>query len=253
MSSVGLVVPAYRPDIGRLADYVRTLDERLSPAAVRVEIDAPEPVALDRLADLPATVNAAPSRRGKGAAVAAGFQALAGDDGIEVLAFADGDASTPVGSVDAVLGAVGRADLAVGSRRHPDAVVDGHQTRVRRRLGDGFAWLARRCLDASLFDYQCGTKALTAEAWRAIEPHVAAPGFAWDVEVIAVADALGHRVEEVPIRWRDRPGSTVAPVRGSASMARGLLSARWRARRVRAARAGRRPARELPAPADRVR
>jgi glycosyltransferase involved in cell wall biosynthesis len=228
--SLGIVVPAYRPDVDLLATYVRSLDESLAPAALRIELDAPRPGVVDALAALPATVNAVPERRGKGAAVTAGFEALETD----VLAFVDADGSTPVESVTEVVAPplAGETDLAVGSRRHPDSEVRSHQTLARRRLGDAFAWVARRLLDADLHDFQCGAKALTRETWDAVRSHLYEPGFAWDVELVAMTAALDRRIVEVPIVWEDRPGSTVSPLSTAVSMGQGLLVARHRARRL---------------------
>ncbi|MFB6281542.1 MAG: glycosyltransferase [Haloferacaceae archaeon] len=235
MARVGVVVPAYRPNATRLVAYCRSLVERLDPATVRVELDAPTAATLEALEGVPGrvTVNAVGRRRGKGAAITAGFEAL--DGGIDVYAFADADGSTPADSVADVIAPVvaGEADLAAGSRRHPDADVAAHQTLARRFMGDCFAWLARRVLDTALYDYQCGAKALTAGTWRAVRRHLHEPGFAWDIELIAAAGALDRRIVEVPVRWEDRPGSTVSPVRSSLGLARGLLLARHRAGRLR--------------------
>jgi hypothetical protein len=229
--SVGLVVPAYRPDVDRLREYVGSVDETIGPAAIRIEWDAPRQGAPDELADLPAEINTVPERRGKGAAVTEGFEALATD----VLSFADADGSTPATELESVIEPVlvGDTDLAAGSRRHPDAEVMTHQTRTRRYLGDAFAWLARRMLDADLYDYQCGAKAVAADGWERVRGHLYEPGFAWDVELIAMAGALDLRVEEVPVEWYDRPGSTVSPVATSLELGQALLSARHRAKRLR--------------------
>lgn len=248
-TSLGVVVPAYRPDVDRLVSYVGELDERLQPDKLRIELDAPHGGVPADLADLSetVTVNTAPDRRGKGAAVTAGFEAL----GTDVLAFVDADGSTPARSLADVLDPLAdAADLAVGSRRHPDARVTSHQTFVRRRLGDGFAWLARRFLDVGLYDYQCGAKGLTSEAWRDVRLHLYEPGFSWDVELVAVTSALDLRIAEVPIEWQDQPGSTVDPVDAVVDFARTLLIARHRARRLKdsplhdaiAARRGKKPA-----------
>ena len=232
---VGIVVPAYRPDTDRLSAYLRALADWLSPAVIRVELDAPRPGVRDRLAPLPDGVELAVAgrRRGKGTAITAGFEAIV--DRVGVLGFADADGSTPADSFAAVVDRVrdGRADLAAGSRRHPDADVLSHQTLARRRLGDGFAWLARRFLDEALYDYQCGAKALTADAWRAVRSHLYEPGFAWDIELIAVASALEYAVAEVPVRWEDHPGSTVSTVDTTLRLARALVTSRHRARLLR--------------------
>ena len=228
MTSVGIVVPAYRPDVELLAAYVHTLDEEVDPAEIRIEIDAPFEGVEETLSALPATVNAVDGRRGKGAAITAGFEALDTD----VLAFADADGSTPAESVADVIAPVveGRAELAAGSRRHPKADVRSHQTYARRWLGDGFAWLARRLLTVGLYDYQCGAKAIDADAWERVRLHLYEAGFSWDIELIAMAGAFDCRVVEIPVVWEDQPESTVSPVRTSWELFRALLSVRHRAK-----------------------
>jgi len=234
VQSVGIVVPAFRPDVDRVRSYVAALDDRLDPAEIRIELDDPNAGVPERLADLPATVNAVPYRRGKGAAITAGFEAIDTD----VRSFADADGSTDVDSFARIVDRVssGTADLAVGSRRHPDATVHSHQTFARRFLGDGFAWLAGHLLAVSLHDYQCGAKAITADGWNLVRDHLYDAGFAWDVELVAIAGALDLDVAEVPIDWEDRPGSTVSPVRTSLNMGTALLRARHRAKRIRNSR-----------------
>lgn len=235
MSRLGVVVPAFRPDAPQLEAYLRDIVEELSPETVRVEFDDPDPETLEAITalSLPGVViNAVPYRRGKGAAITAGFEALDAD----LLAFADADGSTTASELGRVIDALEGADVAAGSRRHPGSYVVGHQTLARRLLGDGFAWLARRLLEAELYDYQCGAKAITADAWNRVRKHIYEPGFAWDVELLAMAAALDLHVAEVPIRWEDKPGSTVSPVRTSLSMAKALFVARHRAKRLQNSR-----------------
>ena len=229
-TTVGVVIPAYRPEVTELRRYVTAITETLAPETVVIELDAPEPGIEAELSDLPAVIETVPYRRGKGAAITAGFEYLETD----VLAFADADGSTPAESLASVVDPVtaGEADLSVGSRRHPDSEVASHQTFARRFLGDGFAWLAGTLLSVSLYDYQCGAKAITADGWNQVRSHLYEPGFAWDVELAAIAGALDLRVLEVPIHWEDRPGSTVSPVRDSLALFRALLSARHRAKQL---------------------
>lgn len=234
MTRLGVVVPAYRPDVARLEAYLDDLLATLDPAALRVELDAPDHETVEAISgfDLPVEVHAVPYRRGKGAAITQGFEATDADR----LAFVDADGSTPPSELARVLEALESADVAVGSRRHPDARVIGHQTFARRFLGDGFAWLARRLLAAKLYDYQCGAKALTADAWRQVRSHLYEPGFAWDLELVTMAAALDLRISEVPIVWEDMPGSTVDTVSTSLSLGAALFTARHRAMRLQDSR-----------------
>jgi hypothetical protein len=235
MSTLGVVVPAFRPDRRRLEAYLRAVAEELQPDVLRVEIDDPRPAVLEDIAGFGIPIvetNAVPYRRGKGAAITAGFEALETDR----LAFADADGSTAATELRRIVGALDDADVAAGSRRHPDATVTSHQTLARRYLGDGFAWLARRLLDADLYDYQCGAKAITAEAWETVRSHLYEPGFAWDVELLAMAAALGLDVEEVPIEWEDKPGSTVDPLSTAVDLGAALLTARHRSKRIQDSR-----------------
>ncbi|PSQ18882.1 dolichol-P-glucose transferase [Halobacteriales archaeon QS_8_69_26] len=235
MTSVGLVVPAFRPDPETLAAYVEELDEELD-ARIRIEVDDPDPAVEEALQDVPAEVNAVDTRGGKGAAITRGFEALV--DGVEVLGFADADGSTPAPSVGDVLAPVesGDADLAVGSRRHPDSDIRSHQTITRRRMGDAFARVAGRLLDVELYDYQCGAKALSSDTWRAVRPHIYESGFAWDIELVAMTAALGRSVREVPVTWVDKPDSTVSPLPTALELGRALLRSRHRAKRLAGSR-----------------
>ena len=225
--SLGIVLPAYDPDTDRLARYVDALHETLAPETISVELDAPDERTRSAVANLGVELHTVPYRRGKGAAVTAGFESLDTD----VRCFLDADGSTPAHAAGEIIARVGDG-LAVGSRRPPGSNVVGHQTVARRFLGDGFAWVARRLLAADLYDYQCGAKAITAEAWTDVRDHLYEPGFAWDIELVAMTAALGYDVREVPIEWEDAPGSTVDPLRTAVDMGRALVAARHRAKRV---------------------
>lgn len=228
-ATIGVVVPAYRPTVPVLTSHVEALRSTIDPAAILVVLDDPKDGVPERVRESGARVDVSQQRRGKGQAIAAGFDAL----GTDRLAFSDADASTPAGSLADVIDALDHADVAIGSRRHPEASVEVHQSQVRRRLGDVFARVARRVLAVDAYDFQCGAKAVTAPAWDRVGDHLRETGFGWDVELVAVADALGCRIVEVPVRWRDQPGSSVPPVRTAVDLGRALVSTRVRTANLR--------------------
>lgn len=228
--SLGIVIPAYRPDLDELIPYVYDLDKQLKPSKIQIELDSPSEGVVEQLSDLPATVSTVPYRRGKGAAITAGFEDMKTD----ILAFVDADGATPASEMALVVDGINeyKADIITGSRRHPDANVVTHQTFTRRRLGDAFAWLARRMLPIKLYDYQCGAKAITADSWELLRVHLYESGFAWDIELITMADALDLNVVEVPIKWYDRSDSTVSTVQTPVELAHALFTIHNRAKQL---------------------
>ncbi|WP_081909161.1 glycosyltransferase [Haloferax prahovense] len=224
-SSVGVVIPAYDPDLLTLERYIENIRQVLSPDVIRVEIDSPRKSHVERLDEI-VEVNASTSRRGKGSAIMEGFDALDTD----ILAFADADGSVPAPSLDDIVYQIkqGTTDVSIASRRHPSSNIVAHQTVVRRLLGDAFAFAARKMLPTQCRDYQCGAKALTAEAWEAVGHHCYEPGFAWDLEFVSVAGSLGYEIAEIPVEWEDHPDSTVSPVSTSIELATALIDVKRR-------------------------
>lgn len=235
--TVGIVIPAYKPEVSRLVSYATSLLHKIDSAEIRIELDDPASDVDLHTTSLPEaiSVNKESQRRGKGAAITHGFEML----DTEYLAFTDADGSTPVESVEDVISALSSTSISVGSRRHPDALIEAHQTVFRRLLGDGFAWSARRLLDVQLSDYQCGVKAIRKEAWQRIRGHLYQPGFAWDIEFVAKAHSFGYNITEVPITWHDNAGSTVDPVTTTLELARTLLQLRFRSYSLKIAQLGR--------------
>jgi hypothetical protein len=231
LMGVGIVIPAYKPDPSQLVSYASSLLDGVDAAVVHIELDDPTgDVDIDETSvseDI--SINKESYRRGKGAAITHGFEKIK----TEYLAFTDADGSTPVESVKEVVSGLSSTHVCVGSRRHPDAIIEAHQTVFRRFLGDGFAWSARRLLDVQLSDYQCGIKAITREAWQKVRTHLYEPGFAWDIELVAIAHALGYDITEIPITWHDNAGSTVNPLTTTVELGRTLLQLRFRTRSLR--------------------
>lgn len=225
--TLGIVIPAYDPDPARLDRYAGGLLRELGPERLRIELDAADEsvaAALDRPG---VEVHAVDRRRGKGGAITDGFEALDTD----VVAFVDADGATRIGSVRSIVEAVGDgADVAVGSRRHEEAEVTG-RSRYREALGVGLSVLARGVLDVRLGDYQCGAKAFRRSAWEAVRSDLQQEGFAWDLEVLALAGDHGLDVQEVPVRWHDEGDSSVDVLSAVREFSEALVSIQRRSPR----------------------
>ena len=224
--SIGVVIPAYKPDIDRLEKYIKELEKSLRPKTILIEIDAPTKEDLKRLNQTSAKVEWSPTRMGKGAAITRGFNKLEE----EVLVFVDADGSVPVTSVIDVCDPIvnSNADLSVGSRRHPDSNIKSHQKKMRKLLGDGFSILAKKCLKVKLYDYQCGVKAIDRKTWDKIKKYVRQEKFAWDIEIISLVSMSQNKIIEIPITWEDHPSSTVNVIPTVVDLILATVVIRWK-------------------------
>jgi dolichyl-phosphate beta-glucosyltransferase len=66
-------------------------------------------------------------------------------------------------------------------------------------------------------DTQCGFKLFEAQAAREVFGRQRLEGFGFDVEVLFLAERLGYRAVEVPVRWNNVVGTKVSMWRGAAA------------------------------------
>ncbi len=209
-----VVVPVYNEE-ARLGATLRALTAHTATLPLRVRITVVDNGSVDRSAEVVDEVaERGPenttlrligcSRQGKGAAVRRGILASTAT----WRGFCDADLSTPPEVLTEVLRHLrGGWPVVIGSRRAPGASYAVSQPLVRR-LGSSTFRMLTRPLVGEVSDTQCGFKFFSAEAAEAIFRRVSARGFAFDVEVLAVAARLGMPVVEVPVRWTDQAGSS---------------------------------------------
>ena len=167
--------------------------------------------------------------RGKGHSVRRGMLAARG----ELRLHCDADCGPSLVSLPALLAAVERgADVAVGSRVAGGAQVARRQPLRRRLTGWGFAQLCRTTLREPTRDLFCGFKLFRAGAAEAAFSRARLDGWTFDAEVLAIARALGYRLEEVGIAWADREGSHLSMLRVLVPVVRELRAARAHVRAV---------------------
>jgi len=165
--------------------------------------------------------------RGKGGAVRAGLTAALG----QYRFMCDADLSMPPDEIPRFLPPAQSAfDVAIGSRERTGAQRVGEPLR-RHIMGRIFNYTIQILVARGISDTQCGFKMFTAASVRAIFPHTTLDGWAFDVEVLCIARALGLRIVEVPIDWHHRNESQVSMVRDSWRMLRDVLKVRARMRR----------------------
>jgi len=148
--------------------------------------------------------------RGKGHAVRVGMQAARG----AFVLMTDADGSTPASELPRLLRPLflGRAAIAIGSRYAPGAA-PADQPLWRRawsRLANVFI---QSTLVPGVRDTQCGFKVFTAQAARDLFSRATVDGWAFDLEILALARRLRLRVAELPVAWKDDRRSRVRPWR----------------------------------------
>jgi hypothetical protein len=153
---------------------------------------------------------------GKGYAVKAGALAATG----EWIAVVDADLDLDPAEVPSYLEVARREclDFAIGSKRHPESVVQ--YPRSRRIASWWYQQLNRALFRLDVRDTQVGLKVFRREVAEEVVPLLLVKQFAFDLELLAVGRALGFtRIRELPVRLEYRfTGSEVR----SAAVARAL-------------------------------
>jgi dolichyl-phosphate beta-glucosyltransferase len=174
--------------------------------------------------------------RGKGAAVQAGLL----DARAPYAAFCDLDLSTPLAELGRLVD-LSRTlpGIVIGSRDVAESRLVRHQGTARETLGKAFNRAVQLLVVPGVRDTQCGAKVAPTAVWREVLAHTSDPGFAWDVEVLAVARALGHPIHEIGVEWSHDDLSRVRVLRDGLGMVAGLWGIRRRARRIARSEAAR--------------
>jgi dolichyl-phosphate beta-glucosyltransferase len=116
-------------------------------------------------------------------------------------------------------------DIAIGSREAPGAR-RYNEPWYRHVMGRVFNFIVRTLAVPAVQDTQCGFKAFRRESALPLFEAQTIDGFAFDVEILAIARRWGYDVIEVGIPWYYGTGGSVSPVRDSLRMFREVLHIR---------------------------
>lgn len=239
-ATLSLVIPAYDEE-ARLPALLETLaaeaDAAVGAAGMRLrEVLIVDDGSSDRTAELLRAAAKDNGRlkpviefdrnRGKGAAFAAGALRAEGD----YVLLADVDLSTPLGELSKLTAAIeGGADIAIGSRAIPGAVVERGPLH-RKVLGSTFNGAVRAMTGLRVRDTQNGFKLFPTDALKRYAAQQTLPGFAFDVELLMRAQREGLRIVEVPILYLHDQRSRVRVVSASPQMLREVAGLAYRLR-----------------------
>lgn len=156
---------------------------------------------------------------GKGGAVRRGVLVARG----KLILFADADGATTFSELDKLLAAITENGIVCGSRAHMEEESIAQRSSFRTVLMYGFHWCVWMFGSRTIKDTQCGFKLLTRDAARQTFPSLHIERWAFDVELLKIAEMTGIPLKEVPVQWTEIEGSKLNPVLASIQMFKDLF------------------------------
>lgn len=165
--------------------------------------------------------------QGKGAAVRSGMLQATG----RYLFICDADLSMPIEEVLKFLPPnLDDYDIAIASREAPGSKRVG-EPEIRHIMGRVFNFIVKVIAVRGLNDTQCGFKVFRREVAEELFPLQTINGWAFDVELLFIAQQRGYEIIEVPITWIYKDHSKIKPLSDSVKMVLETLRIRrngWR-------------------------
>jgi glycosyltransferase involved in cell wall biosynthesis len=226
---LSIVLPAHNEE-KRLPETLLQIEEFKKTQPYQVEVVIVENGSVDQTQQIaqkyaethPNTLVIHEDRPGKGLAVKQGMLAATGD----YRFFCDVDFSMPIDQVPRFFPpALVNVEIAIASREAKGAV-RYDEPFYRHFIGRAFSVMVWLLALPGIKDTQCGFKCFSAEATQKLFPLQSIHGWAFDVEILAIARQLGYKIVEIPIPWYYQPQSKVNVIKDFMNTARELLKVR---------------------------
>jgi len=161
--------------------------------------------------------------RGKGAAIRTGVLSSRGNPILD----SDADLSTPLSEWVKLAERLPTHPVAIGSRALEEELVRRKQPFYRRLLGKTGNLLVRLLAVRGIRDTQCGFKLFRGDVALELFRQARIDGFAYDMEILYLAQRRGLPIAEVPVLWFNSPESKVSVLRDSLRVLWDLLRLRF--------------------------
>jgi len=235
LASLSIVIPAYN-EAERLPASLERILAWADDVGAGLELVVVDDGSRDNTVELARAMAAQEPRlrvetlgrnRGKGAAVRHGFAVATRD----YILFSDADLSTPIEEVSKLAAAIAAgADVAIGSRDVADSNIERHQPWYRELMGRTFNRIVQALAVRGIRDTQCGFKMFAQQPGKQAFARGTIDGFAFDVDVLHIAQRMGYRIAEVGVRWINDDRTTVDPIRDATRMFVDVVRIRLRQR-----------------------
>ena len=201
---VSLVIPAYNEE-ATIETLLTRVDRVLKETALRYEIiivnDGSRDSTWEKASNLSITNNHVKVigydvNQGKGYAIIKGFSHARGD----AVVFLDSDLDIAPHQISSYIRALKYGDLVISSKCHPQSVVE--VPFLRRFLSYGFNIFVKLLTGLRVNDTQTGLKAVRRKALEPVFSVLTVRRFAFDVELLTVANLYGLKIVEMPVKIR---------------------------------------------------
>ena len=215
---LSIVIPAYNEAI-RIESTLEKVITYLNQQHYTFEVVVVDDGSTDTTADLSAKFSRRASLQllqiphgGKGWAVQHGMLRAQG----KYRFLCDADLSMPIDNLARFFAGVDghpEYDVAIASREAPGAR-RFNEPKSRHVKGRLFNYAVKILALRGIEDTQCGFKLFSAESATRLFPHQSLEGWAFDVELLVMAEKAGFGVGEVPIDWYYGEGSKMTLAKG---------------------------------------
>ncbi|MEA2011805.1 MAG: dolichyl-phosphate beta-glucosyltransferase [Verrucomicrobiota bacterium] len=153
--------------------------------------------------------------QGKGAAVRRGMLEATGKYAI----YADADGATPITELENFLPLIAKNEkIIIGSRKMTSQEVERERKGIRALMGIVFYKMVNFFAVPGIKDTQCGFKMYRKDIIHKIFPRSLENGWAFDVELLYLAQLMGHPINEVGVNWHEVEGSKINPIKDAIKM-----------------------------------
>ncbi len=218
-----IVIPAYNEE-KRLPGFLKDVQEYMDSKKEKFEVIIVDDGSKDATV---ATVEGFTSKdpririarqipnQGKGAAVRRGILEARG----EFILFADADGATPISELEKFLPLAAKGhEILIGSRKAGSESVERSRNSARAMMGMVFYKIVNFFAVPGIRDTQCGFKMFRHDVAAKLFSKSSEKGWAFDVEILYLAQLYGYAIVEVPVNWHEVEGSKVNPLKDSMKM-----------------------------------
>lgn len=165
------------------------------------------------------------ARGGKGHGIRKAVEISTG----RVIGYADADYKVPIEEFDKVAPLLeSGCEIVIGSRALERSLIERAQPLYRQIGSRGFRVFMRLVVGlAGISDSQCGFKFFQRNIALELFRRQRIDGYMFDVEILALAQALGYRIAEVPVRWRDDGDSRLDLLSGNLRNVMDIFRIHW--------------------------